>query len=115
MAVGTTMPGTLFTSTAPTRSDASVTRRACTTPLAVCVWTTWPALVSRPMRSASIWLSATSVAPVSTMNCTLRPLMLPSVTKWPPLLAGITISRPPPPPGPPASRAGAPPTRSSRC
>jgi hypothetical protein len=43
------------------------------------------------MRSASATLSATVEAPVSTRNCTGRPLMLPEPMKWPPPSAGSEI------------------------
>ena len=48
----------------------------------------WPLLQSMPMRSASAWLMATLVAPVSTMNRTALPLIAPLVTKWPPRAGG---------------------------
>src|SRR5438552_6873355 len=62
------------------------------------------------MRSASAWLKATIVAPVSTTNCTGLPLMLPPVMKWPPGPAVSTICEPVPSLMPPPRFTGAPPS-----
>ena len=64
------------------------------------------------MRSASLTLKATLVAPVSTMNCTARPLMLPPDMKCPPLPAVSTTRLPLPALPLPPTLAGASPTRS---
>jgi hypothetical protein len=55
---------------------------------------------------------ATEVAPVSTMNCTARPLMAPCVMKWPPAAGRITMLVPAALAPPPPTLAGASPTRS---
>ena len=62
------------------------------------------------MRSASAWLMPMFVAPVSTRNCTVLPLMLPRVTKCPPVPAISTICEPLPSLAAPPRLIGVPPS-----
>jgi MFS family permease len=62
--------GTLMTSISPTRTEFSVTITTGTVPLAVLLSPRWPLRRSSRRRAASDWLSATSVAPVSTRKLT---------------------------------------------
>ena len=113
MDVGLTDASTLCTTTSPMRTAARLTRKVGIKPLAVDAMPRSPAFQLMPNRSASAWPMAIMVAPVSTMKRTARPLMLPSVTKWPPAPAVMTISLPPPLLAGAPMLTGAAPTRSS--
>eukprot|EP01136_Pigoraptor_vietnamica_P017703 Opistho-1_new@63244 len=79
-----TMASTLRTSTSAMRTLARDSTWAGTAPLAVWVMMRRPSRKRRFMRSASAWLIEMLVAPVSTRNWVVWPLMLPMVVKCPP-------------------------------